>query len=41
MAGGYTGHGNAYAVHAAHLLSELIQGNEPEEADLFAPSRFA
>jgi gamma-glutamylputrescine oxidase len=41
LCGGYTGHGNAYAVHAAAVLSELVQGNEPEGADLFAPSRFA
>jgi glycine/D-amino acid oxidase-like deaminating enzyme len=40
LAGGYTGHGNAYAVHAAHLLSELIQGKQPEETDLFDPTRF-
>lgn len=41
LAGGYTGHGNAYAVHAAWLLSELIQGKICEDADLFTPARFA
>lgn len=41
LAGGYTGHGNAYAVHAAFLLSEMVQGREPEEAGLFLPARFA
>jgi glycine/D-amino acid oxidase-like deaminating enzyme len=41
ISAGYSGHGNAYAVHAAFLLSELVQGREPEEAELFRPARFA
>lgn len=41
ISGGYTGHGNAYAVHAASLLSEIVQGREAEEAELFLPARFA
>lgn len=40
LSGGYTGHGNAYSIHAARLLSEIVQGNMPEEADLFDPARF-
>ncbi len=41
ISGGYTGHGNAYAVHAAWMLSEMVQGRVPEAADLFLPARFA
>lgn len=41
LAGGYTGHGNAYTIHAARMLSEMIQGNRLEDADLFEPGRFA
>lgn len=40
LSAGYSGHGNAYAVAAAHLLSELIQGRAPDAVDLFAPARF-
>ncbi len=40
LAGGYTGHGNAYTVHAGLLLSQLIQGQFPTDADLFDPARF-
>src|SRR5579875_2931993 len=40
IAGGYTGHGNAYTIHAAQMLGEMIQGKEPEDADLFEPGRF-
>lgn len=40
LAGGYTGHGNAYAVHAAHVLAALIQGEHDPDADLFDPARF-
>ncbi len=40
ISGGYTGHGNAYTVHAAHMLSEMIQGKVDVEADLFEPGRF-
>lgn len=41
IAGGYTGHGNAYTVHAAHMLSEMLQGRAPEESNLFEPARFS
>lgn len=41
LAGGYTGHGNAYSVHAAWLLSEMLQGRTHEAAALFEPARFA
>ena len=41
LAGGYTGHGNAYALHAAWVLAELIAGRTPADADLFDPARFA
>src|SRR5579875_1648153 len=40
IAGGYTGHGNAYTIHAAQMLGEMIQGKEAEDADLFEPGRF-
>lgn len=40
LSGGYTGHGNAYSVHAAWLLSEMIQGHAPDEVSLFDPARF-
>jgi gamma-glutamylputrescine oxidase len=40
LSGGYTGHGNAYSIHAAWLLSEMLQGREPAGADLFDPGRF-
>lgn len=41
VAGGYTGHGNAYAICAARTLSRLITGAPAPEADLFDPARFA
>ncbi len=41
LAGGYTGHGNAYAVSAARMLSRLILGETDADADLFDPARFA
>jgi len=41
LAGGYTGHGNAYAICAAHILTALIQGETHPDADLFDPVRFA
>lgn len=41
LSGGYTGHGNAYAIHAAWMLSELIQGRTCADVDMFAPARFA
>ena len=40
MAGGYTGHGNAFAVHAAKLVSELVQGKMNPDVELFDPARF-
>ena len=40
IAGGYTGHGNAFAVHAAKLVSELVQGKMNSDAELFDPARF-
>ena len=39
LAGAYTGHGNAYALHAAWVLAEMIAGRSPADADLFDPSR--
>jgi glycine/D-amino acid oxidase-like deaminating enzyme len=41
VAGGYTGHGNAYALHAAWIVAERIAGRQPADADLFDPGRFA
>jgi gamma-glutamylputrescine oxidase len=40
IAGGYTGHGNAFAIHAAKLVSELIQGKMNPDTELFDPARF-
>ncbi len=40
IAGGYTGHGNASALEAAQIISEMMQGREHPEADLFDPVRF-
>jgi glycine/D-amino acid oxidase-like deaminating enzyme len=40
LAGGYTGHGNAYAISAARVLTALIQGGTHADADLFDPARF-
>ena len=40
IAGGYTGHGNAFAIHAARLVSELVQGKINPDAELFDPARF-
>jgi glycine/D-amino acid oxidase-like deaminating enzyme len=41
VAGAYTGHGNAYALAAARQLADMIAGEQPEDADLFDPARFA
>jgi len=41
LAGGYSGHGNAYAISAARVLTALIQGEAHPDADLFDPARFA
>jgi glycine/D-amino acid oxidase-like deaminating enzyme len=40
LAGGYTGHGNAYAISAARVLKALIQDGTHPDADLFDPARF-
>jgi gamma-glutamylputrescine oxidase len=40
LAGGYTGHGNAYAITAARALTSVIQGGTHPDADLFDPARF-
>ncbi|HYA99823.1 MAG TPA: FAD-binding oxidoreductase, partial [Ktedonobacteraceae bacterium] len=40
IAGGYTGHGNAFAIHAAKLVSELVLGKLNPDAELFDPARF-
>jgi glycine/D-amino acid oxidase-like deaminating enzyme len=40
IAGGYTGHGNAFAIHAALLISELVQGKSHAAMELFDPARF-
>ncbi len=40
IAGGYTGHGNAFAIHAALLISDLVQGKMRPDMELFDPARF-
>jgi glycine/D-amino acid oxidase-like deaminating enzyme len=40
IAGGYTGHGNAFAIQAALLISELVQGKMSPDEELFDPARF-
>jgi glycine/D-amino acid oxidase-like deaminating enzyme len=40
IAGGYTGHGNAFAIHAAKLVSDLVQGKMNPDVELFDPARF-
>jgi gamma-glutamylputrescine oxidase len=40
IAGGYTGHGNAFAINAAKLVSELVQGKMNPDVELFDPARF-
>ncbi len=40
IVGGYTGHGNAFAIHAAKLVSELVQGRTNPDAELFDTARF-
>ncbi|WIG57480.1 MAG: hypothetical protein OJF49_000224 [Ktedonobacterales bacterium] len=39
VSGGYTGHGNAYALLAARLISDLAKGAPNADADLFDPAR--
>jgi gamma-glutamylputrescine oxidase len=41
VAGGYTGHGNAYALAAAAVLAALLRGEPHPDADLFDPARLA
>lgn len=41
IAGGYTGHGNAYALRASRVIADGILGHAHPDADLFAPARFA
>ena len=41
IAGGYTGHGNAYALLAARVIADGILGRTHPDADLFDPARFA
>ena len=41
IAGGYTGHGNAFAIEAALVVSELVQGKMNADAELFDPARLA
>jgi glycine/D-amino acid oxidase-like deaminating enzyme len=40
VSGGYTGHGNAYALRSAHIVAELLRGQLHPDADLFDPARF-
>lgn len=41
IAGGYTGHGNAYALHATQVIAALMLGGDHPAADLFEPGRIA
>lgn len=41
VAGGYTGHGNAYALMAGRVVADLILGRGHPDADLFDPSRLS
>lgn len=41
ISGGYTGHGNAYALHAARTIADALLGAPHADADLFNPARFA
>lgn len=41
IAGGYTGHGNAYALRASRVLADTILGRTHPDVDLFDPARFA
>ena len=40
ICGGYTGHGNAFAIHCAGLVSELVMGKTNRDAELFEVGRF-
>lgn len=41
IAAGYTGHGNAYALRASRLVTDLLTARDHPDADLFAPTRLA
>lgn len=41
ISGGYTGHGNAYALRASRVIADTILGRNHPDADLFDPARFA
>lgn len=41
ISGGYTGHGNAYALRSSRLIADAILGRAHPDADLFDPARFA
>lgn len=41
VAGAYTGHGNAYAIAAAQVVTEMLRGGTHPDAGLFDPARFA
>jgi len=40
VCGGYTGHGNAFAINSAKLVSDLVMGKTNVDAELFDPGRF-
>ncbi len=40
ISGGYTGHGNAYALQCAQIICELVQGRKNPDGNLFDPARF-
>jgi glycine/D-amino acid oxidase-like deaminating enzyme len=40
ICGGYTGHGNAFAINCARLVSELAMGRTNRDAELFEVGRF-
>lgn len=40
ICGGYTGHGNAFAIHCAKLVSELVMGKMNRDSELFEVGRF-
>ncbi|HEV7128478.1 MAG TPA: FAD-dependent oxidoreductase [Ktedonobacterales bacterium] len=39
VAGAYTGHGNAYAIASAQVITDLVRGQHHPDADLFDPAR--
>jgi glycine/D-amino acid oxidase-like deaminating enzyme len=41
VAGGYTGHGNAYAIRAGRVVAALMLGRAHPDVGLFDPARFA